>query len=103
MSELIVIVVPFIIHVPITAIKHLVFNTLWKDREFRGFIFDSITKRDLTEPDYLLKWWGEAKVVGAESRLVEYTDLSLTKFRLEQEIDPFMRAAMKAAREDRNF
>ena len=85
------------------AYKALVFSTLWKDREFRGFIFDSITKRDLTEPDYLLKWWEEAKAVGAESRLVEYTVYSLTKFKLKQEIDPFMRVAIKAAREDRNF
>ena len=83
--------------------KALVFGTIWKDREFRGFIFDSITKRDLTEPDYLLKWWEEAKVVGAESRLVEYTEASLAQIRLGQPPDSFMEAALKAARENRNF
>ena len=77
-----------------TIYTEAIFDSLWEDNEFRGIIFDSITKEDLYKPDFLLKWWEEAKAVGAESRLVEYTHLSLTKIRLEKEPDQFLETAM---------
>ena len=81
----------------------MIFDTPWEDREFREIIFDSIAKEDLSKPDFLLKWWEQAKVAGAESRLAEYTDISLTKLRLEQEPDQFMKVAMRAVKESDNF
>ncbi len=76
----------------------------WDDMEFRRFILDSITGEDLYEPDFLLKWWEEAKAVGGvEFRLNEYTEASLNRIKTTREPDPFMDAAFLAANENEDF
>ncbi len=86
-----------------TEYTEVIFSS-WEDVEFRGFILDSITGEDLYEPDFLLKWWKEAKAVGGvESRLNEYTEASLNRIKTTREPDPFMDAAFLAANENEDF
>ena len=65
-----------------------IFGLWWLDPDFRRILFESMTEEHIDNVDVFFKWWNEARVVGVESRLKDFTESSLRKMGVS--IEEFM-------------
>ena len=81
--------------------KYKVFGLWWLDPDFRRVIFESMTEEHIDSVNVLFKWWDEAKAVGAESRLKDFTESSLKKVGIS--LDEFMGLRLRPSGEGQYY